>query len=127
MTAETPTPVPVPHETPPDVYTAWCRIDYPRITDGAVTAMWNWKSPAEHEFWRSLAREPKPPPVLAAVMAECEALRERAEAAEAAERQARRELAALESGLARAIADAIVAEREQAEAAKARLLQGTAG
>jgi hypothetical protein len=127
VTAPKPSQAPV-RGVPPDVYARWCRVDYPLVTDGAIAEMWSWKSDAEHGFWHSLAApEPDPLPEMAAVIAERDGFRKRAEAAEAAKREARGELAALGDRLAQAIGAAVKAEQARAEAAEAKIAEAREG
>jgi hypothetical protein len=123
MTAETPTP------KLGELTVAICDIDghaphAARVTVDYGLQVTSFCLPPEHAAFLgdALASDR-----LAAVTAERDALRERAEASEAAKRAARGELAALEDRLSRVIAAAVVAEQKRAEAADAKVAEARAG
>lgn len=83
-------PLPSSREPAPAAYADWCRASYPGVTDGAVREMWRWQPPAKYEFWTETGRRMEgASPELAAVTAERNAFRRRAEAAEAKVAEAR--------------------------------------
>lgn len=88
-------PPPVAFEDVPAVYVRWRRVDYPRMTEGAIAEGWRWKTDAEREFWTRLAPPPRRVPELGAV------------AYEAAETGALRDLVAEILGAIEAVAEGV--------------------